>query len=126
MSGVRVCPTGGSTISSTGGARPTVRGDECNEISLKFSPDIYLSTSLIPHTKIFLDRGPWPPGPPTGATPAGNYCPTARRKNPEQGWLKKTSRRKEGYGYKINCNTWQIKRTSVRRGIRFRTKYKEK
>ncbi|GBM22131.1 hypothetical protein AVEN_266490-1 [Araneus ventricosus] len=34
-------------------------------------------------------------------------------KNPEQGSLKQTSRRKEGNGYKINRNIWQTKRTSL-------------
>ncbi|GBM50856.1 hypothetical protein AVEN_140957-1 [Araneus ventricosus] len=43
-SGVRVCSREG-TFSPTGEPRPVVRGDECNEIGLKFSTDLYLSTS---------------------------------------------------------------------------------
>ncbi|GBO22393.1 hypothetical protein AVEN_117336-1 [Araneus ventricosus] len=49
-----------------------------------------------------------------------------QEKNPEKGCLKWTTQRKKGYGYKINRNIWQTKRTSVRRGIRFRPKCKAK
>ncbi|GBN02691.1 hypothetical protein AVEN_237418-1 [Araneus ventricosus] len=59
-------------------ARPAVRRDECNEMALKFSPDYYLSTTVeYPVLKFSPDGGdtasptggPWPPGPPSGATP---------------------------------------------------------
>ncbi|GBN03773.1 hypothetical protein AVEN_103266-1 [Araneus ventricosus] len=56
----------------------------------------------------------------------GGVLSYRQEKNPEQCCLKWTSRRKEENRYKINRNIWQPKRTSARRGIRFRTKYKEK
>ncbi|GBM39286.1 hypothetical protein AVEN_140333-1 [Araneus ventricosus] len=44
MSGVKVSPTAGTTSYDTG------TGEGCNEIGLKFSPDLYLSTCWIPRS----------------------------------------------------------------------------
>ncbi|GBM97681.1 hypothetical protein AVEN_16889-1 [Araneus ventricosus] len=80
--GARVCPTVGHDLPD--------RGDECNEIGLKFSPDYYLSTTVEYPVQKFSPTeyknfprrvggtasptgGPDLPDPPSGANPGPNH-----------------------------------------------------